>query len=64
MCCSPECGQVYFERIEKARNPAPKTKGRKSHIKREAIANEPSVVSEATLENTKTEQLFKIPAEK
>ncbi len=26
VACSPECGEVYFRRIEEARNPASKTK--------------------------------------
>ncbi len=29
MCCSPECGQIYFQRVQEARNPLPKTKAKK-----------------------------------
>lgn len=35
MCCSPECGQIYFQRIKESRNPTPAVKERKVHVRRE-----------------------------
>lgn len=46
MCCSPECGQIYFQRVEEARNPAPKMKERKVHTKREPVLKEAPVDAE------------------
>lgn len=33
MCCSPECGQIYLRRVEESRNPAPKVKAKRVHMK-------------------------------
>lgn len=47
MCCSPECGQIYFRRVEEARNPAPKTKAKKVRTPRKDAVTEAPVVSES-----------------
>lgn len=46
MCCSPECGQIYFQRVQEARNPLPKTKAKKVHTPREVAVVEAPVASE------------------
>lgn len=46
MCCSPECGQTYFKRVQEARNPAPKPKDRKVHTRRETAIRQAPVPSE------------------
>lgn len=46
MCCSPECGQTYFQRVEEARNPAPKPAERKVHTRRETAVKKAPTASE------------------
>lgn len=40
MCCSPECGRTYFQRVQDARNPSPKTRDKKVHVRREAAVKQ------------------------
>lgn len=47
MCCSPECGQIYFRRVEEARNPLPKTSVKKVRTQRKEAVIEAPVVSES-----------------
>ncbi len=47
MCCSPECGQIYFQRVQEARNPLPKTKTKKVHTPHKDAVTEASMVSES-----------------
>ncbi len=47
MCCSPECGQIYFQRVEEARNPAPKAKAKKVHARRQEAVTEAYIASES-----------------
>lgn len=56
MCCSPECGKIYFQRVEEGRNPAPKAKGRKVYGKREAAVVEAPVALETASFNEPAEQ--------
>lgn len=50
MCCSPECGQVYFKRVNEVRNPAPKAKEKKAHTRHAVAVKEvPVVVDEEPL---------------
>lgn len=44
MCCSPECGQIYFKRINEARNPVVKVKEKKANSRRAASVKEAPVV--------------------
>ena len=46
MCCSPECGQIYFQRVQEARNPLPKTKAKKVHTPRKGAVVEAPTASE------------------
>lgn len=46
MCCSPECGQIYFQRVEEARNPLPKVKAKKVHTPHKSAVVEAHVASE------------------
>lgn len=46
MCCSPECGKIYFQRVQESRNPTPKAKERKVHTRREPIVKEAPVAPE------------------
>lgn len=63
MCCSPECGQIYFQRIQDARNPAPKVKEKKVHTRRETIVKEaPTPLYEAP-DNEQAEQPAETAAE-
>lgn len=41
MCCSPECGQIYFRCVQEARNPLPKTKSRKVTPRKGAVVEAP-----------------------
>lgn len=51
MCCSPECGRTYFQRVQEARNPVPKLRDRKVHTRREIAVREPPVASETVSAN-------------
>lgn len=35
ICCSPECGQTYFQRVQEGRNPASKEETKKTYARRE-----------------------------
>ncbi len=56
MCCSPECGQIYFQRVQEARNPAPKAKAKKVHAQYESHVTEAPAASKEAL----AEQLVEV----
>lgn len=58
MCCSPECGQIYFQRVEDSRNPAPKAKGKKVHSRRETAVKTDSVAVETVSINEQEDPQF------
>lgn len=53
MCCSPECGQIYFQRVQDARNPAPPVQAKKRYTRRETpVVEEIAAPVEAPVETT------------
>lgn len=63
MCCSPECGQAYFQRVEEARNPVPKQVEKKVHTRRLPAIKKAPTVSESVPMNEAEDRPVETDAE-
>lgn len=56
MCCSPECGQTYLQRVEESRTQASKANEKKVHTRRGMAVRTAPVPDEVAQENEREEQ--------
>lgn len=61
IACSPECGAVYFQRVNEARNPAPKA--RRVAKAKKAAENVAEVIEETVVISTDTPEASDITEE-